>query len=140
MFADYFDILSRITKDPLWFDSHGVPRYDLFRPEDMPDVNATEVCLMRIGCPACHHRFLVGMSPIFLIGNAETDRLAKLIELKTVGYGNPPQHRTFNNWRCSGNTMISESIRIIEYWRKVRENWTRDPAFEIVLPDAKTAK
>lgn len=46
MRAAYWDIQSRVSAKPLWWDCSGVPRYDVFTPEDVPDIYANEAALV----------------------------------------------------------------------------------------------
>jgi hypothetical protein len=141
MLCDYSDIRSLIKQEPVWFDNHGVPRYDTFKPEDMPNIYAREACLMRIVCQGCRERFLVGLTPSFPINDISDDRLQRQIEQGTIKYGDPPRHRYPGNRTqgCAGEMMTSNSLKIVEYWRKVNGDWIRDSALEIALPDSGAA-
>lgn len=126
MKASYEDILKRI-KDPIqWFDDRGTPRYDLFYPTLVPDIYANEALLLKIRCAGCEKAFLVGLSrSSFYSGSRFRDNL------QCVGYGDAPIHG------CSGDTMLSDAIRVVEYWAKdeaTGHEWQRFPELEITIP------
>lgn len=123
MLVDYSDITSRLGH-PLWWDRHGVPRYEPFRV-GMQSVYADVDGLMEIACQACDQRFLVGFT--WSQGRAFLDwaRLRALSkdvpqpEFSADGlhYGDPPPHG------CSGDTMNCIDLRIVEWWKR---NGTRE--------------
>jgi hypothetical protein len=108
MKPSYADIRNRIEAAPLWFDEHGVPRYDPFTPR-MGSIYARDVALIEIQCQACDFTALVSigfdaweMTPSYTrptTGN-----------IGSYHYGDPPIHG------CVGDTMNVESRRIIEFW------------------------
>jgi len=59
MYQLYEDITKRLG-EPLWYDDHGVPRYDEFHPS-MLDVYADFAALSEIACQSCGRRFKVGV-------------------------------------------------------------------------------
>lgn len=132
MHNDYSDIRKRIPEPPKWFDSNGVPRYDEFRPEDVPSIYAGEACLMEIACQACGERIMVGMERHRYDGGKT---LAEAITENFIHYGDPPIHGD----GCSGNTMNCEDLRVVQYWRRKDFDWERDPTLEVELPQDATA-
>jgi hypothetical protein len=141
MKESYDDIRERIKMKPLWFDDNGVPRYDKFRPNLLPDVYARECVLMEIGCQACGEKFLVslGYSPYsekWRLWGSFSKRIQMFIDSpeKTVWspihYGDPPRHEGL----CAGDTMNCYDIRILEFWgRDERVDWVRRKEFEVDL-------
>lgn len=139
MLARYDDIRRRITDEPEWFDKNGVPRYDSFRPDDTPNIYATEAALVEIQCQLCKRKALVAfdwcLSPFNFDRPSLQDKArAALEEGKFYGamhYGDPPIHG------CTGDTMNSEGLRIVEFWRKGQKQrepdffkWVRVPELE----------
>ena len=121
----YKDILSRISEQPKWFDEYAVPRYCDFEPNKCANIYTNECALVLIQCQACHHKFQVCFSEKpFSYG-----KIWKRIQSKEMHYGDPP------NIECcaEGLAMTSESIRVLEYWKKVDYEWVRNSSFEINL-------
>jgi hypothetical protein len=146
MHQRYDDILSRITEEPKWFDENGVPRYCVFRPENVA-IYATECVLMEIECRSCGRLYRVATTDLVVrdwarrqreVGvlqgerQAEHIKLADLIASGEVAYGDPP------NACCdscqSGATMRSIPHRVLEYWHRYQRTgsmrWQRDASFE----------
>ena len=129
MKAKYEDIRKRIKEEPKWFDSNGVPRYDKFHPKLCPNIYAEEVILMEIECQWCGKRFFVELhwdvsDKIF----RNVKPLKECVkEKKEICYGDPPIHH------CTGDTMTSDSIRIVEFWERDKKTleWKRNKKFEI---------
>jgi len=128
---DYPDITSRIKDPVLWYDTHGVPRYDSFTPSLCPDIYANEVALMEIACQACGDRFPVELHNSLLMILRNGKKLSDKVRDNSIHYGDPPIH----GGGCSGNTMNCDDLRIIEFWRRDRFDWTRVPELEIRLQD-----
>jgi hypothetical protein len=105
----YDDIRSRIAEAPAWFDQSGVPRYGAFVPRQSPNIYAEQVCLMEIACQRCEKRFRVELSSTFELSKG---RLDQAIRNRDLRYGDPPNHR------CSGDSMTSIPLRVLEFWRK----------------------
>jgi hypothetical protein len=123
----YEDILTRITSNPIWWDEHGVPRYNEFAPVCM-DIYACENVLLLIRCQHCGRQFQVGLSADW---NAEIS-LAQLIEKGTISYGDPPQVKCC----LAGASTNSESIKVLQYWAKDADTnwcWLRLSEFEVEL-------
>lgn len=131
MKADYADIRSRITEQPTWFDKAGTPRYGEFSPGSTPSIYADEAALVLIECQACAATFRVAFDcdkQQTILRNVPT--LAARISDGAIGYGDPPRHG------CSGDTMTSNAVSVLEYWRKDRFDWVRDPTFEVRFEEA----
>lgn len=127
----YKDITDRLGK-PLWFDEGGVPRYVEFSPDICGSIYAREAMLIEIACQCCSKRFLVSG-----YGSSTVEKtFADLIRegLPPI-YGDPPifGHR---EGCAGGDTMQSETLRIVEFWRYNEElEWERVPALEVHFPD-----
>ena len=127
----YSDIRSRIPEPPRWWDENAVPRYCDFAPGEVANIYAEECALVRIACQACGKTFDVCISsePMWKIGAALT--LAESIEVNALSYGDPP------NTQCcpAGPTMSSDTVRVLQYWRRTALDWTRDQSFEVDVSD-----
>lgn len=126
MKQNYDDIISRISEAPKWFDEHGTPRYDEFRPWLVGNIYAREVVLALICCPHCRRIFMIAIS-----AEHEDDKLplASRIAEKELWYRDPP------NVGCcaSGPSTNSVTLQVVEYWKRDRDSrtgWRRDPALE----------
>lgn len=144
MHHHYHDITSRIAQEPLWYDEHAVPRYDVFKPGDVADIYADEVALVEIACQNCGAHFLVAFSASIAMTHVhklmrgaadntpiEQAPLASSIRDGSLHYGDPP-----NAGCCpAGPTMNCEDLRVCEYWRKNLKTyeWERDPTLEVQL-------
>jgi hypothetical protein len=146
MKPEYSDIRKRINKEPLWYDAHGVPRYEKFSPKLTSDIYSQEVLLIEILCQDCGKGFYVeinwGGASFLLHPESYRDRIMKhkkelkrRREKKTVWhqihYGDPPRHGG-----CTGETMNCIDRRILRFYRRSRETrWrmTRRRSLEIWL-------
>lgn len=128
MHSSYEDIRSRISQDPIWFDDHGVPRYERFTPHLLPSIYANEAVLMEIQCQDCPEKFLVGMQcHVFIARQTFSSCMEDYLRHQGQGsvwapihYGDPPMHD------CSGGagpTMNCYDLRILEFW--IKPNLTR---------------
>ena len=158
MLPSYHDIRKRIKEKPLWYDENGVPRYDPFHPDLLPDIYADEGVLVKIQCQdsTCGKTFLVGISYnrtwIAVNSNAQTlggiPTLRQRIErfkadpsmCLPVHYGDPPRHAHSQDGWCAGETMNCWDLKIEEFWEKDRDRksptwfqWVRQPELEIEL-------
>ena len=110
---DYLDITSRITEQPTWYDSNGVPRYGEFTPDGCPNIYARQVFLLLISCQDCGEQFQVEMHSGWF-GSVDNPR--------ELHYGDPPAHG------CVGDTMGCNGWRVLEVWGRENEiDWTRYP-------------
>ncbi len=125
MNKNYADIIAATSKEPLWFDEHGVPRFAQFRP-DMLDIYASEGLLLKILCQSCKHEFLVGMS-LCRMEIPEEGSLKDEIKANSLHYGDPP-----NVTDCcfAGPTMNSIPVQVMEFWERKSGTWTRCPEWE----------
>jgi len=123
MYPRYTDIIDRIDEPPKWYTQHGVPRYCDFSPKTRSDVYAKEIALVAIQCQACHKSFLVEMSlSITDVGPS----LLKRASTFNLYYGDPPRHDYLGE--CSaGDSMSSDTIRVVELWVRKRYGGTIVP-------------
>lgn len=125
MKQQYQDIIEAFDSSPKWFDEHGVPRNVPFHPQEVADVYAREVALVRVRCQGCGTVFLVAVSWAVADGMDGIAKLSK--EPKGIEYGDPP-----NVGCCStGPTMTSVPIRIVQFWQRRRDGWRRDATKEV---------
>lgn len=130
MNQSYKDIISRIPEEPKWWDHNGTPRYDEFHPDLSPDIYTDECVLILIRCQNCHHKFEVEMSRSpYALYSPEVGRNSFATNIPHIYYGDPP------NIGCcpSGPTMSSDSLRILQYWKREKFDWVRKPEFEVEL-------
>ena len=122
MNRSYDDIRSRIAEEPQWWDECAVPRYCPFSVGQIANIYANEAALVEIACQGCGQRFLVEVSR----GAFDQFRLQTDIRRGVLAYGDPP------NIGCclSGPTMSSDTIRVVEYWKRLDGHWKRDKTFE----------
>lgn len=135
MLPSYADIRSRIAEPPIWYDRHGVPRYEPFKPQ-MLGVYDDFAVLAEIACQRCGARFLVAASwtRLDVFANSMVQRsLESLAE--SFDYGDPPRHDDGPMGRCAGETMRSETVRVVERWERIGFDWVRRVAGEASPPD-----
>lgn len=133
---------------PLWWDENGVPRFSAHHPELAPNIYAYEVVLLKIQCQGCGERFLVQLDwsslddvrrrMILPDGDHDAARLSARAREGTLDYGDPPRHAHPDPTieRCSGETMSSDAIGVVEFWRRTKETdheWRRIPELERVF-------
>lgn len=134
MKADYTDIKLRCSGAIRWYDQNGVPRYADFHPNYCPNIYAKEVILMLIECQACGRKFKVEMHWHQTSGDMSISEAIKKDDLGYLHYGDPPRHKDDGVGRnChSGDTMNSEAIKILQFWRKDKNlEWERVEKYEI---------
>lgn len=138
MHHHYKDILDRADGAPLWWDEHAVPRFCEFGPDEVANIYADEVVLLRIHCQACGYAFRVAMSAEWSrrwlwarerLDHPDTDAQARLTQESSLGslivsgrihYGDPP------NYCChAGATMNSVPILAAEVWTRRSMDWVR---------------
>jgi hypothetical protein len=133
MFVEYLDILERITETPKWWDEWAVPRYCVFDPQRIVNLDAHEAALVEIRCSDCGQHSLAAFSwPELETYNEECSSLAEGIQKGVIAYGDPP------NYCCrAGPSMTCRNLRVHEYWTRMNAErvWRRDASLEIVLPD-----
>ena len=127
----YTDIRSRIPEPPRWWDENAVPRYCDFSPSEAADIYAEECALVRIACQACGEAFDVCFSSSALSRVRGEQGVAEDIRSNGLAFGDPP------NSRCcpAGPTMSSDTVRVLEYWRRAPWEWTRDATLEVDVSD-----
>jgi hypothetical protein len=133
MYQPYEDILELAgDREPLWWDSNGVPRYKPFHPSLVPNIYATEAVLVEIQCQSCRRLFDVAFEwqitdHLFCREFAELKgkKLEKALDGTKLTsqikrgelpfYGDTPWH-TVNGGQCAGTTMTSDTIRVKQIW------------------------
>ena len=115
MHHDYRSIRTRIAGEPKWFDANGVPRYEVFRPQDCPNIYARQVVLLSIACQACGQQFDVEMHGHWF---------APIESPRELHYGDPPAHG------CVGDTMNCEDLEVLQVWHHERFDWCRQEDLE----------
>lgn len=122
MRLDYNEISLKMGT-PLWYDCNGVPRYVECTPEGIT-LYGDYAVLMHIRCQSCGKNFIVSVAP----SRYGENRLPTPENEGDFYYGVPPVHG------CTGDSMMSTSIRIIRFWRRDRDwaaGWQRDKRYEI---------
>ena len=122
----YEDIRALTEREPVWWDEHGVPRYERFRPDLCPDIYANEAVLYRVTCQNCGKAWDVAETrgPLDMVLDIAKSphiwSLRQLIEAKQLDYGDPP-----NTGCCgAGPSMNSEPRCVIEYWSRHHTEYT----------------
>lgn len=119
MLRDYADITSRIPEKPIWYDEQGVPRYEMFTPDQL-GIYDDLCCLQLIACQNCGEQFKVAHSTsktwAWLHGNEPTTPA----EIALSHYGDPPRHA------CVGDTMNVDLVEVIQVWQKKEMKWELD--------------
>lgn len=133
MLNSYSDIRSRLG-EPLWYDNHGVPRYEPFGP-DLCSVYPVAVTLLLIECQSCAEKFRVSIEfhdHAFCKHGVTAFDPPTPESIANLHYGDPPIHG------CVGDTMNCIDLRVLEFWRRDLSHlrdWERDPTMEIVLEE-----
>ena len=137
MYRAYYDIISRISKPPLWWQEWGIPRYDEFDPSNSTALGTKEVALAEIACQATGTRFIVAFE-----GGGD-GAIATAIRDFSLDYGDPP------NVAGVVPHMLSETLRVLQYWYRGHpeyvvdgvitdwnryDEWRRDPSLEVTFP------
>jgi len=138
VYRSYYDIISRITETPLWWQEGGIPRYDKFDLTYSTGLHTSEVALAEIACQMTGIRFVVAFE-----GN-RSRRIAASIRDFSLWYGDPP------NVGEVAESTSSITLRVLEYWlrydekyvvdgkvidHKLYDEWARDPSLEVDFPD-----
>ena len=112
MKGDYSDIVSRISEQPSWYDSHGTPRYGVFIPDLCPNIYADEIMLAEICCQSCGVVFEVEANwDSQYTHQLMRTKLSQRIEDKGWRYGDPPVHD------CTGDVMTSIPLQVLRFYR-----------------------
>lgn len=147
MHPDYADITSKLGK-PLWYfdPCRAVPRYDPFHP-NLCGVYDHHVALVVIRCQACHNEFMASVS-IDSMDRMQRNQAGKMELQKIVfpsaesaggfdAWGDPPRHSHWEGACAGGDTMMSELVRIAEFWSRDHDRqsktfleWVRRPQYE----------
>jgi hypothetical protein len=133
MKTDYSDIVARAGA-PKWWDENGVPRYVDFHPYQC-GVYVNSVALVRIACQACGHEFVVAMATRS-DRNPDTAANDPWDAIGAFHYGDPPRgDSTHAGGDCTGDTMNSVPLEIVEFWRQDQDfNWGRREEYEFHMP------
>ena len=118
MHTDYNDIKSRISEEPAWYDSNGVPRYGEFSVKACPSIYANQVVLLRIACQVCKKEFDVEM---------HGDWCNPIEYPQKLHYGDPPAHN------CTGDSMNCVDLEVLQVWvcdRGKSRKWERYVQYE----------
>ena len=131
MKAAYEDITKRLGS-PLWYDEHGVPRYEAFRPRLCANIYAVEALFLEISCQDCGKRFGVAMTWTHWGSWASwTEVIEERGQLPH--YGDPPRHD------CVGDTMNCIDERVLEFWQRGKGalgGWRRVKRLEVSAKEA----
>lgn len=145
MLPYYKDIISKLG-EPLWYDQHGCPRYDEFKPE-LVSIYGDISGLVKIRCQSCDRILNVAFESskigrieerYFNIGKELTEDSdidfhypTKDDPLEVGWYGDPPGHLNNKGEYCHcGCTMRSYMIGISEFWEKRNHTWKRNDEYE----------
>lgn len=135
MWAKYEDLTSRLG-EPLWWDEHGVPRYDPFDRKLVADIYAHEIALVEIQCQHCLRRFDVAFSygPMQQVASPNLPSLSERVTDDTVHYGDPPRHEAPEGHGCPGESMNCNELRVLQFWRVSQKyDWHRLARLEVRL-------
>jgi hypothetical protein len=129
MHHHYDDIRSKIAEAPQWHDEFAVPRYCAFAPGETSNIYAREAALVLITCQGCGAVHKVAFTSCSMDMVKKRPSIADRIRGKSLHYGDPP-----NAGCCAaGPTMNSEPRKVLEYWRREKCDWVRDPSLEISI-------
>jgi hypothetical protein len=163
MLQPYDDLIGlgkMLNLKPQWYDEHGVPRFQIFKPELCADIYADEAALVEIACQACGHRYEVAFTTDPMERGekmlAGLDRQTPIEyrqmvmdqhklswgivnEPGRIHYGDPP------HGCCeAGASMNCMDLKVLQFWHrkdhKQYGEWVRDPSLEIELPDSKPSE
>lgn len=143
MYPLYKDLKTRLGK-PLWYDMHGVPRYDEFTPKDAAEIYGEAVALQNVRCQACGKVFRCarasGLSHIARMATGDLSAAMAMFREDPLhflaGWGDAPWHDAdgdecgFDS-QCAGTTMSTDS-RVIELWVKDKSKFEW---LQVYVPD-----
>ena len=134
MYRHYGDILALTDRKPLWWDEHGVPRFQEFDPEKHTDVYASEAALVLVECQSCGEQFKM------LFSDEESPKgiRDRIKEDKELRASDPP-----NSGCCeAGPSMTCWQIRVLQFWAFKEQGfgWKRYPKFEVKLTYAQYSR
>lgn len=161
MYPLYTDLRERLG-EPLWHDSHGVPRYAPFHPT-MLGVYDDWAALFEVTCCGCGQRFECGAG-MHALGvtlrrsnrgqesleglTSDEDRRRWLERVHAeldcpkgatdhlVDWGDAPWHTLPEGGQCPGTTMGVDLGPVLQLWHKVRGEWVRaDEKNEVLYPE-----
>lgn len=123
MYRLYLDIRDRLG-EPDWHDEQGVPRYVPYRPEH-GGIYDRWAALLEIRCQGCGRTFLVSdsYSLMDVIKGGWKKGDPSEPEFPSVdncggwfAFGDAPWHEYDGGGQCSGTTMTTETLRVVEFW------------------------
>lgn len=119
MNREYKDIIDRLGP-PFWWDDQICPRYAEFHP-NLCGVYDDQVALLLIECQFCREKFRMAKSwskydYCLMPGNRWELEPSPHRDKDWYYVGDPPRHE------CTGDTMSSDTIKILRFWRRVRDN------------------
>lgn len=138
MYRLYEDLRDKLG-EPTWHDEQGVPRYCDFHPS-RGGIYDRWCALLEIACQACGQTFLVSdsysMTDMIRAGWKPGDPSEPVLPTDgngggSFGFGDAPWH---GEEQCSGTTMTTDTLRVVEFWTKdggdCGMDWRRRPEFE----------
>lgn len=149
MYQPYLDIMDRLGV-PLWWDENGVPRYEPFEPRLCADIYNRYCALIEIRCQACGKLFPVASSwsikasPSWAESDVVWDESGKIARPKSgfptpdnsgfCGYGDAPFHPL--DGQCSGTTMMTDVVRVLQFWTRAGHEDKRCPEYEVEINES----
>lgn len=133
MLPAYNDIRRAVGKPPVWYDTHGVPRYTTFHPE-LLGVYDQYALLAHVKCaaPNCEAVLAVGDGRPRMTISCAGDQPYTPVSLddwvEHWSFGDPPRH----DCPGAGETMSSNLEGIAEAWERVDLDWQRRYDLETV--------
>lgn len=116
MKPNYNDISEVTDTDPLWYDSHGVPRFCEFDIKYRSNIYTNAVALCVVSCARCGKHFTIEINSNNLFSTG--DFVQSVIESSFDGvYGDPPIH-LHNGDICVGCTTVCNAVGVISLWVK----------------------
>ena len=122
--------MRRIKEEPLWYDNHGVPRYEPYHPMK-GGVYARISVLYTIECQDCAKKFDVCSEWNYFWYGPEFKEPDLDLFITQLHYGDPPNHG------CIGDTMNCVDLYVKEAWEnfEIKEGpnmwrWRRHPELD----------
>lgn len=147
MYQPYMDIIGKLGA-PLWWDEEGVPRYEEFEPRLCSNIYAAFAALLEIRCQGCRRVFPVAstwrvdflnLDHVVWDENGKNAKpkggLPKEGDAGEFGYGDAPWHDFDGGFdgQCSGTTMTTDTVRVLQFWHRPDHKWTRSKEHEVYV-------